>query len=110
MLFRSFVDQVMRPLSPVEAVVWMTLFRDCRNGTATASNRDLARRTGCSLRAVHDAMQKLRRVRLVDGVTLSHRRGEPSVYAVNQRPETCLPAIAEKPDEEKAVHEVHRIV
>lgn len=92
----AFVDQVMRHLSPIEATVWVALFRDTRRGQVSTSNRDLARRTGCSLRAVHDAMQELRRLGLVADVRLSNRKGEPSVYAMQQHPETCVPALVKR--------------
>jgi hypothetical protein len=93
----TFVDQVMRHLSPVESAVWLALFRDCRHGQASASNRDLARRTGCSVRAVTDAMQRLRCVRLIDGLRLSTRKGQPSLYAINPKPESCVPALEKQP-------------
>ena len=95
----TFVDQVMRHLSPVETTVWLVLYRDFRHGQAIASNRDLAQRTRCSLRAVTIAMQQLRRVRLVDGLTLSKSKGQASVYAVNTRPETCVAALLLRSDQ-----------
>lgn len=94
----TFVDQAMRHLSPVESAVWLALFRDTRHGQASASNRDLARRTGCSVRAVTIAMQELRRLRLIDGLRLSASKGQPSLYAVNSKPESCVPAMAGRRD------------
>lgn len=122
----TFVDQVMRHLSPVESTVWLALFRDARHGQASASNRDLARRTGCSVRAVTNAMQELRRVHLINGLALSKSKGQASVYAVNARPESCVAALVlrrdqkaqptgahDAPDDEQMacepVHGVHRI-
>ncbi len=91
--FNTFIDAVARNLSPVDIAVWMILFRDCRSGTVEASNRDIVRRSGCSLRAVVDAMKRLRAAGLVDAVRLSRHKGEPSLYALNTSPDDCLEAI-----------------
>jgi hypothetical protein len=91
--FNTFIDAVARNLSPVDIAVWMILFRDCRNGTVEASNRDIVRRSGCSLRAVVDAMKRLRAAGLIDAVRLSRHKGEPSLYALNTSPDDCLEAI-----------------
>jgi|694.fasta_scaffold19357_9 hypothetical protein len=122
----TFVDQVMRHLSPVESAVWLALFRDTRHGQASASNRDLARRTGCSVRAVTNAMQELRRFHLIEGLALSKSKGQASLYAVNVRPESCVPELLLRPNQRPSrsgarrasdndtttaepVHAVHRI-
>lgn len=90
----TFVDQVMRYVSPVEAAVWLVLFRDCRNGQASASHRDLARRTGCSIRSINKAMGRLREASLISPVKLSACKGTPSLYAISPSPEVCVPALA----------------
>jgi hypothetical protein len=104
----TFVDQVMRHLSPVDSMVWLALFRDARHGQASASNRDLARRTGCSVRAVTNAMQALRSVHLIDGLSLSNCKGRASLYVVNGRPESCVPSLVERCNEKYSRSGAHR--
>lgn len=99
--FNTFVDQIMRDLSPVEALVWVVMFRDSRDGQCKASSQDLARRTGRSLRAVKDAVQRLQRVGLVKAVTLSRHKGYASTYAVNTQPHTCSGALADRAGERR---------
>lgn len=91
----AFVDHTMRHLSPVASAVWMKLFRDCRDGRVTASNRDLSHCTGCSLRAVTTAVQRLREAGLIEVTRLSRHRGEPSHYKLNPNPDRCVGALIE---------------
>ena len=94
----TFVDIIARHLSPVEIAVWMVLFRDCRDGTVKASQRNLASRSGASERSVVRAMRRLRDVRLVEVVKASKSKGEASLYRLEVRPERCLDAItSERP-------------
>jgi hypothetical protein len=123
--FNTFIDNVARHLSPVDIAVWIILFRDCRNGTVVASNRDIGRRSACSLRAVVDSMKRLRAFGLIDAVRLSRHKGVPSLYSLNPSPDACLKAImrpirsgaAAAPDHldgptdqpEEPVQHVHRV-
>lgn len=93
--FNAFIDVTARHLSAIEIVVWTIIFRDCRHGTAETSNRDIARRSGCSLRAVTAAVQRLRLGGLIEATKLSRHKGDASQYAVNPRPEQCVPALVE---------------
>ncbi len=45
-VLNSFVDFTMRELTPSERIVWFVLYRDVRNGIATVSQADVARRSG----------------------------------------------------------------
>jgi hypothetical protein len=92
----SFVDAVARHLTAVEIAVWVILFRDCRGGQVTASNRDLVRRSGCSLRAVTAAVKRLRSIGLIEAVKLSRHKGEPSVYALHPMPDRCVPKLIDE--------------
>lgn len=94
--FNAFIDTVARHLSPLEVVVWTIVFRDCRDGTASTSGRDLARRSGCSLRAVYAAVKRLRDARLITAVKLSTNKGEPSVYAVHPEPDRLVPDLIDR--------------
>jgi hypothetical protein len=86
----TFVDLVARHLSPVEIAVWMVLFRDCRDGTVKASQRNLASRSGASERSSVRAMRRLRDTWLVEVVKASKGKGEASIYRLEARPERCL--------------------
>ena len=88
--FNAFMDVCMKHLSPVEANVWLLLFRDTKpDGLARTSSRNLAQRAGCSLRAVSHAMKLLKSATLIEVVTASTSRGSPSVFRVTMRPQRC---------------------
>jgi hypothetical protein len=91
--FNTFIDTVAQRLSAAEVVVWMIMFRDCRNGIASTSHRDIVRRSGCSLRAVNYAIKRLRAAGLIKPTRLSRHRGEASQYAVHPNPDQCVPAL-----------------
>jgi len=79
----AFVDCSLAELSRAEALTWLVLFRDTRDGTARTSATDIARRIGTSRRAVTDALASLRRRGLL---TLLYRGGinrGVSVHRVN---------------------------
>jgi hypothetical protein len=92
----TFVDQVMRRLSPVESLVWIVAFRDCRNGQSSTSSTDLATRTGCGLRTVKAAVQSLCKAGLMTPVILSRHKGQASIYAVTTQPHKCVPKLPSK--------------
>jgi biotin operon repressor len=48
-------------LSRVDALTWLVLYRDTRNGIACVSAESIAQRIGCSKRAVTSALGRLRR-------------------------------------------------
>ncbi|NOY29643.1 MAG: MarR family transcriptional regulator [Planctomycetes bacterium] len=60
-VLNEFVDCSLAGLSKTELVVWFTLYRDTRNGTARTSQADIARRGGVSKRAVQYATRRLER-------------------------------------------------
>jgi len=92
----TFVDLIARHMSPVEIAVWIVLFRDCRDGTVKASQRNLASRSGASERSVVRAMRRLRDTGLVEVVKASKSKGEASIYHLEARPERCLDAVARR--------------
>jgi predicted transcriptional regulator len=55
----NFVDFTLGSLTRAEIAVWMVLYRDARNGIATASIRDLADRAGCNKSSASRAVQML---------------------------------------------------
>ena len=68
----AFVDCSLTDLSRAEALTWLVLWRDTKNGTVRTSAADIARRMGCSRRAVTDALARLRKRGLL---VLVHRGG-----------------------------------
>ncbi len=71
-VLNSFVDFTLAQLSRAEIAVWLILYRDTRDGTARTGMTDLARRAGCSRRAVVSAVRKLEKLALLKIV---HRGG-----------------------------------
>jgi len=87
-VLNAFVDCSMAGLSRAEALTWLVLYRDTRDGTARTSGADVARRIGTSRRAVTDALAGLRRRGMVK---LVHRGGlnrGTSIYRVFPTPRT----------------------
>ena len=54
-VLNAFVDAGMVGLSKVEALTWLVLYRDTRDGTACTNEESIAARIGCSKRAVTTA-------------------------------------------------------
>jgi DNA-binding transcriptional ArsR family regulator len=78
----SFVDCSMADLTRAEALTWLVLWRDTKNGTVRTSARDIARRIGASREAVTTALAKLRKVGLLRLVHQGGMAGGVSVYHV----------------------------
>ncbi len=79
----AFVDGTMRHIDGTSAKVWFALFRDARsNGIAKASNADLARRTGMSVRSVFNARRRLLGLGLIELVRRGSLATGASVYRV----------------------------
>jgi hypothetical protein len=71
-LLNEFVDQTMQQLTPRQFTVWLCLFRDSRNGTATAAQSYIATRCGLQRPTVSTTIGELEALGLV--VTI-HRGG-----------------------------------
>lgn len=78
----AFVDSTMSDLSRAEMAVWLTLFRDTRDGSARTSMSDLARRAGCSRRAVVTAVAALKKRGLLKTLRKGGLNRGSSCYAV----------------------------
>lgn len=68
----EFVDCSLADLSRAEALTWVVLWRDTKNGTARTSSADIARRIGVDRRTVTNAIAGLRERGLL---SLVHRGG-----------------------------------
>lgn len=88
----AFVDFTARELSRAELLVWLTLFRDCRDGTARTGQADLARRCGVNRRTVYRAILSLQRRGLVQVVRRGRLGAGPSTYRLRwlQTDRACL--------------------
>jgi AraC-like DNA-binding protein len=71
-VLNSFVDFTLAELSRAEIAAWLILYRDTRDGSARTSMRDIARRAGCSPRAVATAVARLEKLGLLKTI---HRGG-----------------------------------
>ena len=58
-ILNAFVDHTAAKLKRSELLVWMTLYRDTRDGVATSSQRDIARRCGVDRKTVERAIGDL---------------------------------------------------
>jgi len=81
-VLNAFVDAGMVGLSRVEAMTWLVLYRDTRDGTACTSMESIASRAGCCKRAAIDAVQRLRRRGLLLQVFKGGINRGPSRYRV----------------------------
>jgi hypothetical protein len=86
-VLNAFVDWTLAKLSRATISVWLVLFRDTRDGTARTGMTDLARRAGCSRRAVVSAVKKLEELGLLNVVYRGGLRRGVSRYRV--RPLKC---------------------
>jgi len=85
-VLNAFVDAGMMGLSRVELATWFALYRDTRDGTACTSEESIAKRAGCSRRAVTKAIGKLRRRGLLVQVFKGGINRGPSRYRVVPMP------------------------
>ena len=61
----QFIDITMRDLLPRQVAVWLTLFRDCRNGVASVSQVYIGERCGLRRPTVSTAIAELEALGLV---------------------------------------------
>lgn len=81
-VLNAFVDAGMVSLSKVEALTWLVLYRDTRDGTAHTSMDSIAVRIGCKRLAVVRAVARLRRRGLLVQVFKGGINRGPSIYRV----------------------------
>ena len=71
-MLNDFVDITMQQLTPRQAAVWLCLFRDSRNGTASAAQSYIALRCGLQRPTVSTTIGELEDLGLV---VIIHRGG-----------------------------------
>ncbi len=82
-VLNRFVDVTLRRIGPTAAAVWLVLFRDTKpDGLARASQADLARRTGRSVRTVYAALRQLETAGLLIVVRRGRLNAGATVYRV----------------------------
>ena len=64
-LLNEFIDQTLQQLTPRQVAVWLCLFRDSRNGTATAAQSYIATRCGLQRPTVSTTIGELEALGLV---------------------------------------------
>ena len=82
-VLNGFVDCSMGDLSRAEALTWLVLYRDTRNGIARTGQTDIARRIGTSRRTVNEAIRGLRGRKLVSLVHQGGLNRGTSIYRVH---------------------------
>ena len=77
----AFVDGVMGQCTEAEVRVWLVLYREVKpGGQARVGMTDIARRTGMTRRGVVNAINGLKRRRLIEVVTRGTINGSPNSY------------------------------
>ena len=77
----AFVDGVMGRCTEAEVRVWLLLYREVKpGGQARVGMTDIARRTGMTRRGVVNAINGLKRRRLIEVVTRGTINGSPNSY------------------------------
>ncbi len=79
-VLNGFVDASMAECTRAEIAVWITLYRDARNGTARISHEWIARRAGITRRSVSTAIRRLERRGLLRIVHQGGLQKGPSRY------------------------------
>lgn len=78
----AYVDRTMEDLPRAEALTWLVLWRDTKDGTAKTSMEDIARRIGATKRAVVTAVDNLQKRGLLTLVLKGGINRGPSIYRV----------------------------
>lgn len=78
----AYVDRTMEDLPRAEALTWLVLWRDTKDGTAKTSMEDIARRIGATKRAVVTAVDNLKKRGLLTLVVKGGINRGPSIYRV----------------------------
>ena len=74
------MDFTAKDLRRAELLVWLTLFRDSRDGVARTAQADIARRCGINRRTVYRAILSLSQRGLLRVVRRGRLGAGPSVY------------------------------
>jgi len=98
-VLNAFVDAGMVGLSRVEIGTWLRLYRETRGGSACTSRASIAGRVGCSVKAVGNALARLRKAGLLIQVFKGGQERGSSIYRIwpmpkptrNQEKPTSLP-------------------
>lgn len=91
----AFVDEIARHLTPLEATVWLVLWRraDARSNVAEISMEAIGEKIGRSDRAVQRAVEWLTRCGLIERLTRGTRQTGASRYRLEPRPQSRLSVV-----------------
>ncbi len=81
----AFVDFSLAGLSRSEALTWLVLWRDTKDGTAQTGATDIARRIGASKRTVRTALDRLGKRGLLSVVRRGGLNRGVSIYRLDPR-------------------------
>jgi DNA-binding MarR family transcriptional regulator len=81
-VFNAFIDFTASGLRRSEILVWLTLFRDTRDGVARSSQTSIAKRCGVSRKTVERAIRELEGRELLSIVRRGGLNQGPSSYRV----------------------------
>lgn len=82
----EFVDRAMRDLTRAEISVWLVLYRDERNGAVRVSVNQIAERAGASSRSVIRALERLKKLGMVEPILRGGLNRGPSIYRIQPVP------------------------
>ena len=82
----DFVDVHIRSLTRAEALIWLTLWRDTRDGLARTSYSSLSRTCGCRRATVTNALRGLREKGLIEVVQRGGKGFGANIYRVCSAP------------------------
>ena len=86
-VLNAFIDGSMCKLTRSQALTWLVLYRDSRDGIARTSFKDIAGRVGCSPRSAVEAVKKLRELKLVHLTRRGGLNRGANVYRVTAAPD-----------------------
>jgi DNA-binding MarR family transcriptional regulator len=81
-ILNAFIDFTIADLRRSEMLVWLTLYRDTRDGIASSSQQNIARRAGLSRKTVERAIKSLAKRGLLHLVHLGGLNRGSSRYRV----------------------------
>jgi hypothetical protein len=84
--YNRFIDDALKGLDPMTAVVWLVLFRFARGGTTWASQETIAQRMGVDPKTVMRHIKILKTKQLVRVVKKGSRGGRANTYQLGILP------------------------
>jgi len=93
--FNRFIDETVKGLDPISALIWLTLFRFARGGIAWASQETIAKRLGINSGTVSRHIHTLEEKKLLRVLEKGRRGGKCNTYQLGILP---LEPVAKRPE------------